>query len=142
MGVVNARPKLEPGEELCWKAAANHVAGPSYVFWGMTSSSSGQLVVTDRRVFYQPSRVDTLFRQKRWERHLDAVTGIEIVDRDGADVFPEECATALGSGPGTASRSSWSTTLSRRWLSCASYSFDPETRRTAREGFEFGHFFV
>ena len=87
MGILNARPKLEPGEELRWKAAANHVAGPSYAFWGMTSSSSGQLVVTNRRVFYQPSRVDTLARQKRWERPLDAVTDIEIFDRDGADVF-------------------------------------------------------
>ena len=96
MGILNARPKLEPGEELRWKAAANHVAGPSYAFWGMTSSSSGQLVVTNRRVFYQPSRVDTLARQKRWERPLDAVTDIEIVDRDGADVFAGGMRDRLG----------------------------------------------
>jgi len=101
MGIMNAPPKLQPGEELRWKALANHVAGPSYVLWGMTSSSSGQLVVTDRRVFYQPSRVDTLFRQKRWERPLDDVTNIEVVDRrrtsaDGVDVFAGDLRNRLG----------------------------------------------
>src|SRR5262245_43224371 len=99
MGILNGPPKLEPGEALLWKALANHVGGPSYVLWGMTSSSSGQLVVTDRRVFYQPSRVDTLFRQKRWERSLDAVMGVEIVDRgsrDGVDVFAGELRDRLG----------------------------------------------
>ena len=102
MGILNAAPKLEPGEELGWKARANHVAGPSYVFWGMTSSSSGRLAVTNRQVFYQPSRVDTLFRQKRWERPLDAVTGIEIVARkrrapeDGIDVFAGGMRDRLG----------------------------------------------
>jgi hypothetical protein len=101
MGILNAHPKLESGEELRWKAAANHVGGPSYVLWGMTSSSSGQLVVTDRRVFYQPSRVDTLFRQKRWERPLDGVTNIEVVDRprapgDGVDVFAGGLRDRLG----------------------------------------------
>lgn len=83
MGLLNASPKLEPGEALLWKAAANHVAGPSYVLWGMTSSSSGQLAVTQNRVFFQPSRIDTLFRQQRWERQLDAVTEVEVVGRDG-----------------------------------------------------------
>ena len=99
MGILNAPPKLEPGEALLWKAAANHVGGPSYVFWGMTSSSSGQLAVTDRRVFFQPSRVDTLFRQKRWERPLGAVIGVEIVNRgsrDGVDVFAGELRNRLG----------------------------------------------
>ncbi|MEX2107510.1 MAG: hypothetical protein WD827_01335 [Solirubrobacterales bacterium] len=99
MGILNARPKLEPGEELRWKALANHVDGPSYVLWGMTSSSSGQLVVTDRRVFYQPSRVDTLFRQKRWECPLDAAMGVEIVSRasrEGIDMFAGELRDRLG----------------------------------------------
>jgi hypothetical protein len=96
MGLLNARPKLEPGEQLFWKATANHVAGPSYVFWGMTSSSSGQLAVTDRRIFYQPSRVDTLFRQKRWEQPIDAVTGIEIVGRDADDLFAGGMRERLG----------------------------------------------
>jgi hypothetical protein len=102
MGILNARPKLEPGEALRWKAAANHVGGPSYMLWGMTSSSSGQLVVTDRRVFYQPSRVDTVFRQKRWERSLDHVTSIEVVDtsRTSAevDVFAGGLRDRLGIG--------------------------------------------
>jgi hypothetical protein len=100
MGVMNARPKLDPDEVLRWKALANHVAGPSYVFWGMTSSSSGQLAVTNRRIFYQPSRVDTLFRQKRWEKSLDEVTDIEVVDRphgaDGVDVFAGGLRDRLG----------------------------------------------
>ncbi len=101
MGIMNARPKLDPDEVLRWKALANHVAGPSYVLWGMTSSSSGQLAVTNRRVFYQPSRVDTLFRQKHWEKSLDDVTNIEVVDRrrtsaDGVDVFAGDLRDRLG----------------------------------------------
>jgi hypothetical protein len=101
MGVMNAHPKLDPDEVLRWKALANHVAGPSYALWGMTSSSSGQLVVTNRRIFYQPSRVDTLFRQKRWERSLDAVEDFEVVDRrrtsaDGVDVFAGDLRNRLG----------------------------------------------
>jgi len=96
MGIMNARPKLEPGEELRWKALANHVAGPSFVFFGMTSSSSGQLVVTDRRVFYQPSRIDTMTRQARWDCPIDSVTGIEEVDRDGGDIFAGGLRRRLG----------------------------------------------
>jgi hypothetical protein len=99
VGILNADPKLEAGEALLWKAAANHVGGPSYALWGMTSSSSGQLVVTDRRVFFQPGRVDTLFREKRWERPLDAFVGVEVVNRtsrDGVDVFAGELRNRLG----------------------------------------------
>ncbi len=84
MGLLHARPKLEPGEQLFWSSAANHIGGPSYALWGMTSSSSGRLAVSDRRVFFQPSRIDTLFLEKRWEQRLDAVTGIELIDRDAA----------------------------------------------------------
>jgi hypothetical protein len=96
MGILHARPELEPGESLFWKAAANHVAGPSYALWGMTSSSSGRLVVTDRRVFFQPSRVDTLFRQRRWEKQLGAVTGVELIGRDGEEVFAGGMRERLG----------------------------------------------
>jgi hypothetical protein len=96
MGILHARPKLEPGEALVWKAAANHIGGPSYALWGMTSSSSGQLAVTDRRVFFQPSRIDTLFLEKRWERPLQAIRGFEIVDRDGAEVFAGGMRDRLG----------------------------------------------
>lgn len=96
MGILHARPKLEPGEALVWKAAANHIGGPSYALWWMTSSSSGQLAVTDRRVFFQPSRIDTLFREKRWERPLQAIEGFEIVDRDGAEVFAGGMRDRLG----------------------------------------------
>ena len=50
----------------------------------MTASSSGHLAVTDRRVIFQPSRIDTLFRDKRWEQPREAVTGFEVVGRDSA----------------------------------------------------------
>jgi hypothetical protein len=96
MGIMNARPKLEWGEQLRFRALANHVEGPSYTLYGMTAASSGQLVVTDRRVFYQPSRIDTLTRRKRWERPLDAVMNVEVVDRDADEVFAGGMRRRLG----------------------------------------------
>lgn len=41
------------------------------------------MVVTDRRVFFQPNRFDALIGRKSWECPLDAVTGIETLAREG-----------------------------------------------------------
>ncbi|HEV7771051.1 MAG TPA: hypothetical protein VGO66_10420 [Solirubrobacterales bacterium] len=83
MGIINPRPKLQPDEVLRWKARANHVEGPSYSLYGMESAAGGQLIATNRRIFFQPSRVDRATGAKRWELPLDAITGIEVIDRDG-----------------------------------------------------------
>lgn len=83
MGIINPRPKLEPDEVLRWKARANHVEGPSYALYGMKSAAGGQLIVTNRRIFFQPGRADRATGAKRWELPLDAVAGIEVVARDG-----------------------------------------------------------
>ena len=96
MGLLNAPPKLEPGEAVRWQALASHVAGPSAVFFGSRTSSSGRLFVTDRRVFYQPSRVDTAFSQEIWERPRSSVIGLEEVERDEGDVFAAGFRRRLG----------------------------------------------
>lgn len=83
MGILNPRPKLEPDEVLRWKARANHVEGPSYSLYGMKSAAGGQLIATNRRIFFQPSRADRATGAKHWELPLDAITGIETIDRDG-----------------------------------------------------------
>lgn len=83
MGILNPRPKLEPDEVLRWTARANHVEGPSYSLYGMKSAAGGQLIATNRRIFFQPSRADRATGAKRWELPLDAITGIEVIDRDG-----------------------------------------------------------
>jgi hypothetical protein len=95
MGILNASPKLEPGEALLWKAKANYVAGPSFDVFDLSSSSSGQLVVTDRRVFFQPSRADSLFHPQRWDRPRDDVIRVEKIGRD-ADVFSAGMRERLG----------------------------------------------
>jgi hypothetical protein len=86
MGILNARPRLEQGEALAWKAAANHVAGSIYTLWGMNTASGGQLVLTDCRIFFQPGRVDTLFRERIWQKARDEIDGFETVGPDG-EVF-------------------------------------------------------
>jgi|tagenome__1003787_1003787.scaffolds.fasta_scaffold18850988_1 hypothetical protein len=96
MGLLVARPKLEPGELLRFNALANHVEGPSYTLWGLNAAAGGRLVVTDRRVFFQPGRVDGMLRARRWVKPLDAVTGLEVVDRDGAEVFAGGMRRRLG----------------------------------------------
>jgi hypothetical protein len=88
MGILQARPKLEQGEALRWKALANRVLSPAV-------TSGGQLVVTDRRLFFQPNRFDTAIGRELWECPLDAVTGIETVGRDG-NVFAGGTRKRLG----------------------------------------------
>jgi len=77
MGILQVRPKLAPGEEVRWKAFANRVLESS-------TTAGGRLFVTDRRVFFQPNRVDAFLGREVWECPLEAVTGIETVGRDAA----------------------------------------------------------
>ena len=86
MGILNPSPKLEPGEHLMWKRRANHVDGPSYALYGMQSAAGGQLVVTDRRAFFLPSRADRAIGAKRWESPLGDIEAIETVEPD-AEIF-------------------------------------------------------
>lgn len=77
MGILNARLKLEPNETIRWRTLANRVLSSRI-------TSGGQLVVTDRRVFFRPNRVDAMIGRKSWERPVDAVAGIKTVSRDRA----------------------------------------------------------
>ncbi|MGE5335976.1 MAG: hypothetical protein ACM3JL_00965 [Nitrososphaerota archaeon] len=76
MGILQVRPKLAPGEEVRWKAYANRVLSGA-------STAGGRLFVTDRRVFFQPNRVDAVLGRKVWESSLEGVTTVETVGRDG-----------------------------------------------------------
>ena len=76
MGVLQIRPKLDPGEQLRWKCLANRVVGKI--------DEGGQLVVTDRRVLFQPNRVDASLGHEGWECPLGGVTAVELVGRDGS----------------------------------------------------------
>jgi len=76
MGILQVRPDLAPGEEVRWKAFANRVLPNS-------TTAGGRLFVTDRRVFFQPNRIDAGLGQKVWECPLEGVTAVETVGRDG-----------------------------------------------------------
>lgn len=75
MRILNSHPKLKPDETLLWKTLANRVVSSR-------STSGGQLIVTDRRVFFQPNRFDSAIGRKLWECPFDTVRGIETIDRD------------------------------------------------------------
>jgi hypothetical protein len=76
MGILQVRPRLAPREEVHWKAFANRVLEDS-------TTAGGRLFVTDRRVFFQPNRVDRMLGRKVWECPLENVTAVETVGRDG-----------------------------------------------------------
>ncbi len=75
MGLWLAQPKLEADEAIRWQSSA----GRSLNRW---ITSGGKLVVTNRRVLFQPNRFDAVTGKKPWECPLASVTGFEAVDRD------------------------------------------------------------
>src|SRR5262249_61809776 len=95
MGTLNPAPKLESGENLMWKSLANHVAGPSYTLYGMQAAAGGQLIVTDRRMFFQPGRADRAVGAKAWTCPLADVVGIETVGKD-SEIFAGGMRDRLG----------------------------------------------
>lgn len=58
-----------------WKALANRVLSGSV-------TAGGRLFVTDRRVFFQPNRIDAMLGRKVWESPLEGVTAVETIGRD------------------------------------------------------------
>ncbi|HEY7456161.1 MAG TPA: hypothetical protein VH703_02705 [Solirubrobacterales bacterium] len=76
MGILQVRPDLAPGEKVRWKAFANRVLPDS-------TTAGGRLFVTDRRVFFQPNRIDAGLGRKVWECPLAGVRTVETVGRDG-----------------------------------------------------------
>lgn len=79
MGILQVRPKLASGEQVRWKAYANRVLDDS-------TTAGGRLFVSDRRVFFQPNRIDRRLGRKVWECPLEGVTAVETVGRS-ANVF-------------------------------------------------------
>ena len=75
MGLWIAQSKLEAGETVRWRSSA----GRALNRW---ITSGGQLVVTNRRVLFQPNRFDTATGKKPWECLLASVRGFEAVERD------------------------------------------------------------
>ncbi len=58
-----------------WKAFANRVLDDA-------TTAGGRLFVTDRRVLFQPNRIDVGLGRKVWECPLEGVTAVETVGRD------------------------------------------------------------
>ncbi len=77
MGILNGRPRLESDELIRWKAPANRVLSGWH-------TSGGQLVVANRRVFFQPNRFDTASARKPWACSLGSVDNVEAVEPGGA----------------------------------------------------------
>jgi hypothetical protein len=75
MGFWVAKPKLVEGESICWECLANR----SLNRW---ITAGGRLVVTDRRVLFQPNRFDAATGKKPWDCPLAYVAGLATLDRD------------------------------------------------------------
>lgn len=75
MSIWIAQPKLEAGETIRWKSSA----GRALSRW---ITSGGQLVVTDRRLMFQPNRFDAATGKKPFELPLGDVLDIEPIDRE------------------------------------------------------------
>jgi hypothetical protein len=75
MGLWLAQPKLDADETIRWQSSANR----SLNRW---ITSGGQLMVTNRRVLFQPNRFDAVTGKKPWECSLPSVTGFDVLDRD------------------------------------------------------------
>lgn len=70
-----AHPKFEIGEAIRWESSA----GRTLNRW---ITSGGRLVITNRRVLFQPNRFDALTGKRPWECPLASVKGVQTVDRD------------------------------------------------------------
>ncbi len=79
MGIFIPKLDLRAEETLRWKSWANHARGPLSV--------GGVLAVTDRRVFFQPNRIESGIRRKPWECPADAVVEVESTDRKPTSWF-------------------------------------------------------
>jgi len=75
MGFWIAHPKLEEGEAIRWESSA----GRALNRW---ITSGGRLVVTNKRVLFQPNRFDAMTGKRPWGRPLTSVKDVQAVDRD------------------------------------------------------------
>jgi hypothetical protein len=75
MGFWLEQLKLESGETIRWKSSA----GRAMNRW---ITSGGRLVVTDRRVLFQPNRFDIATGKKPWECPLGSIVDIEAIGRE------------------------------------------------------------
>lgn len=77
MGVWVAKPNLGGDERIRWQSPA----GRSLNRW---ITSGGKLLVTNRRVLFQPNRFDMFTGKSLWDCPLTSAIGIAVVDRDPA----------------------------------------------------------
>jgi|ERR1035441_3828739 hypothetical protein len=70
MGIYFRAPSLEPGERVDFEATSKRV-------W-TGRSVAGKLVVTDRRVLYMPTWVDTLVGGRPWAAQADDIKDVQI----------------------------------------------------------------
>jgi hypothetical protein len=70
MGMWVPRPALEPGEELWWEANATRKQGHG-------RAVGGRLFLTNRRLFFEPSRFDRMFSGTAWSAPLSHIRRVE-----------------------------------------------------------------
>jgi hypothetical protein len=80
MSFLVSSPSLSDGETVRWSLSANRAERWWY-------ASGGKLFVTDRRILFQPNRLDSLFGKQTWECPLSRVKKIEGVDRSGTEAL-------------------------------------------------------
>jgi hypothetical protein len=86
VSLLFASPHLRTGEVVVWRKFANH-------FQATGRAVGGRLIVTDRRLIFQPQRLDAALRGQLWEVRLADISSI-------GEVPP-------GSGPNNLRSSLW-----------------------------------
>ena len=74
------RLDFEPGEEVEWRALANRRQGQN-------RAVGGRLIATNRRLLFQPHRLDSRFGGEAWSADISVVTEIGVGPRVFAEGF-------------------------------------------------------
>jgi len=78
MGLLVPRPVLDPGETISFKKATNHREG--------VIARGGYLFMTQKRLYFEPHRLDRMLKGKSWKCDLCRIVDVDISPRD-ANVF-------------------------------------------------------
>jgi hypothetical protein len=76
MGVWFCEPRLLPGERQLLRAIANHLAARTR--GGGIRMVGGRLVVTDRRVLFEPNRLDRITGAVSWTADLNEIRRVVL----------------------------------------------------------------
>lgn len=76
MGIFFKPAQLAGDETLIWKKLANRTQGARAV--------GGRLFLTDRRLMFQPNRIDAVLRGRAWSTPLTLIERVGYEDPDGS----------------------------------------------------------